>query len=146
MALKLAVMAFAGAAMPTPGMAKSLVRTLGFTSDRIAVAFTLPAFFNPSRYPMVDREVAGWVNANLGPHNVWGTGMPRPTPLAAFLMNRTSLAFNDFGAYCAWVSWCRAQAAALLVLQPLVGWTARDVEMAVFAQIRGNYPLPLPVL
>lgn len=141
--LKSAIDAFLAGDLPTPESATNLIHACGFNENVIAAAFAYPAFADPLRYPMVDNRVAGWVNGRLdSPHAISLSRSPRKYKLAQFARNNTSLRMNDFGAYLAWVLWCRETAAHLAQKQPLIGWTAWDVERAVFQ----NQQLSLPPL
>lgn len=115
---------------------------LGFAAPVIATALTFPAFSNPNNFPMVDRWVATWVNANLAAHNILdGNGVLRNHQLTPFIFGANVLQFNDFPNYFNWVLWCRDQMVLLAASQPFVGWRARDVEMAVFASMVNGNPL-----
>ena len=76
--------------------------SLGFKTDVIAIALTFPAFINPVNIPMVDNQVARWVNDNYERHNIG-----KKNKLTTFNMNYTSLRDNDFANYLNWVCWCK---------------------------------------
>ena len=109
---------------------------LGFKYG-MAVPLTFVAFADPQSYPMVDRRVADWVNANLEKHNAG-----RNNKLTKFRSREWKKANfipdSDFGAYMDWVSWCREIASMLSGLTNTC-WRARDVEMAIFTAYR---PVP----
>lgn len=108
---------------------------LGLKSDVLAVPLTLPAFVNSQLFPMIDNQVAKWVNHNIATHN-----HNRINQLTLFTMNYTSLRDNDFHNYLNWIAWCREMAQ---VLTELTGdeWRSRDIEMAVFTAQRTNMNL-----
>lgn len=112
------------------------IRTLmGYVTNVLAVPLTLPALAHPQTIPMIDKQVAKWINRNVEVHN-----RHRTNRLTPFQMNYTSLRQNDFQNYLNWVAWCREVAD---VLRKLTGhvWRARDVEMAVFTAQRTNRDL-----
>lgn len=112
------------------------IRTLlGYATNVLAVPLTLPALANPQTIPMIDRQVAKWINRNIALHN-----RHRTNRLTHFVLNYTSLRQNDFQNYLNWVAWCREVADVLGRLTCLI-WRARDVEMAVFTAKRGNMDL-----
>jgi hypothetical protein len=111
---------------------RAIRRLLGIKTRVLALALTLPALAAPARLPMVDKQVARWVNKNRAGHNA-----NRDNELSPFRMNYTSLRDNDFESYLDWVAWCREVAQLLTKLTP-VEWRARDVEMAVFTAQRST--------
>ena len=112
------------------------IRTLlGFRSKVLPIALTLPALIRPELLPMVDSQVANWVNDNLELHN-----RNRDSRLTPFKMNYTSLQDNDFDNYLNWVAWCREMARVLGERTEMI-WRPRDVEMAVFTARRTKLPL-----
>ena len=124
-----------------PGKANLAVMRalLGLKTDVLATVLTLPAFVDPARYPMVDRQTATWVTANHSNHN-----RNRMKTLTPFKVRTGVLRDNDFGNYLNWVHWCR-ETAEVLTDKTDIEWRARDVEMAVFAAARQDLPLnPLP--
>ncbi|NLN06917.1 MAG: hypothetical protein GX167_04785 [Firmicutes bacterium] len=108
----------------------------GFTAPVIAVCLTYSAFHSPDIFPMVDNQIAKWVNANYKKHNS-GTVI---TKLIPFSMKNTSLREDDFPSYIKWVDWCR-ELANILTKKTKFYWRARDVEMAVFTSQRRNLAL-----
>ena len=70
---------------------KDLRKTFGITSPVLAVCLTFPAFIDPKNYPMVDKQIARWVNENYGIHSQ--NCINKLTP---FKLNGTSLQDNDF--------------------------------------------------
>ncbi len=99
---------------------------LGLKSKVLALALTFPAFASPDTIPMVDIQIARWVNDNHEAHS-----RNRENRLTPFRLNYTSLQDNDFGSYLNWVAWCREMANTLSECTDMK-WRARDVEMAVF--------------
>lgn len=112
---------------------KAIRLLLGYSSPVLAVCLTFPTFHSPDLFPMVDNQVARWVNSNCEKYN---SGSIRAR-LAPFFMNYTSLRDNDFPNYLKWVDWCR-EVATLLTGKTGFHWRARDVEMAVFTSQRSN--------
>lgn len=109
--------------------------SLGIATNVIAVALTFPAFMDPINLPMVDNQVARWVNMNYKVHNIGKTNKLTP-----FIMNYTSLRDNDFENYLNWVLWCK-EMSLLLSEKTEIKWRARDVEMAVFTSQRSRLHL-----
>ena len=99
---------------------------LGLKSKVLALALTFPAFASPDTIPMVDIQIARWVNDNHEAHS-----RDRDNRLTPFRLNYTSLQDNDFESYLNWVAWC-GEMAVFLQESTQRGWRARDVEMAVF--------------
>ena len=114
---------------------KKIRKSLGLATNVIAVALTLPAFADPINYPMVDNQVARWVNNNFQTHN-----REKNNKLTPFYMNYTSLRDNDFVNYLNWISWCK-EMSLLLKEKTTLEWRSRDVEMAVFTSQRGKKQL-----
>jgi len=114
---------------------KGIRDLLGITTNVLAVALTLPALASPKTIPIVDNNVARWVNRHGRDHNV-----NRHCKLTPFRMNYTSLQDNDFPNYLNWVAWCR-EVASVLTEGTGQEWRARDVEMAVFTAQRGGFEL-----
>ena len=118
---------------------KRIRKLLGIKTDVLAIPLTLPALASPKTIPMIDNQVARWVNHNTAGHNI-----NRINKLTPFKMSYTSLRDNDFSSYLNWVAWCQEVAHVLI---KLTGgeWRARDVEMAMFtAQRKGMVPNVLP--
>jgi hypothetical protein len=112
---------------------KRIRSLLGLKTPVLAVSLTFPAFFSPETYPMIDRNVARWVNSNLDEHN--RNRQNRLSPFVSEQHGRTSLQDVDFSNYMNWVFWCR-ETAKILTDRTKVKWRARDVEMAVFTAER----------
>ena len=128
-----AIESFAGE--PTRRNLREIRKLLGIGTNVLAVALTFPAFLNPKRYPMVDNNVAKWVNANLTRHN-----RNRQARLTPFTFGYTSLRDNDFGNYLNWVEWCN-ETAGILTSETNFQWRPRDVEMVVFTAKRKDIEL-----
>ena len=110
-------------------------KLLGISTEVLAVPLTLCALADPQEFPMIDNQVADWVNSNASNHNV-----NRRRKLTLFIKGNTSLRDKDFLNYLNWVAWCQE------VTQVLNGftrekWRARDVEMAVFTAQRNGMVL-----
>lgn len=109
---------------------QNIRRLIGLRTDVLAVPLTFPALANPELIPMIDKQVAKWVNRNFALHN-----QNRVNQLTPFGMNYTSLRDNDFPNYLHWVAWCQECAQKLTDITRN-GWRARDIEMAVFTAQR----------
>jgi hypothetical protein len=113
----------------------SVIRALlGIKTPVLALAVTYPAFIDPARFPMVDRNTARWVSANYERHN-----QSRDTQLTPFDIGRGVVGDGHFDSYLNWVHWCRETAEILS--GPDMEWRARDVEMAVFTAAREGLDL-----
>lgn len=102
---------------------------LGIKTRVLPLALTYPALIDPHRFPMIDSQVAQWVNWNYLRFNKGNL------KLKYFKMNFTSLQDNDFTSYRSWVLWCRDMA-RVLTNSTNFNWRARDVEMAIFTAQR----------
>lgn len=110
---------------------------LGITTPVLTVPLNFVSFSDPLRFPMVDKQVANWVNDNYKTHN-----KNRDIQLTPFIMNYSSLQDNDFKNYLNWVNWCREIAKLLTDALPNnIKWRARDVEMAIFTAQSNNLTL-----
>lgn len=114
---------------------KQIRRLLGIKTGVLAVPLTLPALLSPETIPMIDIQVAKWVNSNSINHN-----NNRKNKLIPFRMNSTSLRENDFPSYLNWVAWCQ-EVGKVLTQRTSEKWRARDVEMAVFTAQREKMKL-----
>ena len=122
-------------ALPSIDNLNTIRQGLGITTTVLAIPLTLVSFASPLTIPMIDTQVARWVNQNYQGHNA-----DRLHQLTPFYMNYTSLRENDFNNYLNWVNWCKEIAQRLTELTNN-DWRARDVEMAVFTAERSNLPL-----
>jgi hypothetical protein len=116
--------------MPNIPHLRDIRNLIGLRTNVLAVPLTFPALANPELIPMIDRQVAIWVNTNFALHN-----HNRVNQLTPFQMNFTSLRDNDFASYLNWIAWCRECAQKLTDITNN-GWRTRDVEMAVFTAQR----------
>ena len=124
---------------PTKTNLSVLRALLDIKTDVLALALTFPAFVDPVRYPMVDKNTAGWVKEH---HSAFS--LNRGNRLTRFALNYSVLHDNDFDNYVNWVYWCR-ETAEILTGRTDLKWRARDVEMAVFTAARQGLSLnPLP--
>ena len=131
--LRTAIDSFIG--KPTEPNLSMLRALLGIKSQVLAVVLTFPAFVDPVGYPMIDRQTARWITANLSIHN-----RNRRNLLTPFRFRYTSLRYNDFPNYLNWVRWCR-EVADVLTDSTDMEWRARDIDMAVFTAARERLPL-----
>lgn len=112
---------------------RSIRTMLGFTSPVLATTLTIPALACPDKFPMVDTQVAKWVNEHFAEHNI-----NRNNNLTPFNFNgKGVLRDNDFNNYLNWVAWCR-ETSELLTRLNREKWRVRDVEMAVFTAQRNK--------
>ncbi len=105
---------------------------LGLKTKVLAVPLTLCAFAKPEKFPLIDMQVARWVNSNADVHN-----QNRINQLGMFNMRYTSLKDDDFPNYLNWVAWCR-EVSLVLTRLTKTEWRARDVELAVFTVQRNG--------
>ena len=110
-------------------------KKLGLRTNVLAIPLTFPALAYPRKIPMIDNQVARWVNDNITQHN---TG--RNNDLTQFNLNYTSLRENNFDSYLNWIKWCQ-ETSKILTRSTKNSWRARDVEMAVFTAQRENISL-----
>lgn len=110
---------------------------LGIKTNVLAIPLTFVAFFNPEKYPMVDKNITEWVNQNFASHNK--NRQAQLTPFVS-LEQFTSLRDVDFQSYLNWVRWCN-ETAQILTNGTDIKWRARDVEMAVFTAERNDMEL-----
>lgn len=92
-----------------------------------ATPLTFLAFYNPAKYPMVDRHIANWWTKNKSIH---GRG---DSPI--FSQRKDGWIYNkesSWRAYMAWTEFCQEYAKRLSKCSARE-WRARDVEMAVWA-------------
>ena len=110
----------------------------------LAVAATFPAFLNPEKFPMVDREITNWAQKNGCLHSYASCDGPVLTEAPILRQGGVNnLRYNlrkhkNFTK--SWIDWCRFTAHALSELTK-GDWSARDVEMAVFTAQRDNLAL-----
>ena len=107
-------------------------KLLGLNTNVLAIPLTFPALACPEKIPMIDKQVAKWVNLN-GPEHSENTS----NTLTNFNLNYTSLRENDFVNYLNWIVWC-TEISEILTRLTKEKWRARDVEMAVFTAQRNN--------
>ena len=110
---------------------RSIRTMLGFTSPVLAITLTIPAFTCPDKFPMVDTQVAKWVNEHFAEHNIDKINNLTPFNFKGVLRD------NDFNNYLNWVAWCR-ETSEILTRLTKGKWRARDVEMAVFTAQRNK--------
>ena len=96
-----------------------------------AVPITFLSFYDPARFPMVDKRIGKWWSTRFPsePQFTWDTKRTRITPTV-----------KSFEAYLAWTEFCRLQASELSTLSG-AEWRARDVEMAVWSDVDALLPL-----
>jgi HEPN domain-containing protein len=105
------------------------------TSNGQVAAFAVPvtflSFYDPARFPMVDKRIGKWWSSRFPsePQFTWGTKRTRITPTR-----------KSFEAYLAWTEFCRRQAAYLSTTGER-NWRARDVEMSVWTDVDAQLPL-----
>lgn len=107
---------------PTWELFGQLVRSCGQTSG-FATPITFLSFYDPERFPMVDRKIGVWWRRRFQgePQFSWDPRRTRITPSP-----------KSWNAYLAWAQFCRSEAAVLTASQGKP-WRARDVEMAVWS-------------
>jgi hypothetical protein len=117
----------------------------GYSDNGLALPLTFPALAGSETLPMIDMQVANWVNKNLERHND-----NRISKLTLFNTSASSLRGTDknFVSYVNWVHWCQEVSTVLTKLSA-IPWRVRDVEMAVYTAERSEGKLdlePLPKL
>lgn len=120
---------------PTIWNLNQIRNLLGIKTNVLAVPLTLCALADPHKFPMIDNQVADWVNSNASAHND-----KRKNKLSVFKKKYTSIRDDDFSSYLDWIEWCREVAQILTKLTERE-WRARDVEMAVFTAQRNGMML-----
>ena len=107
-----------------------LIVSCGQTSG-FATPLTFLSFYDPQRYPMVDRRIGAWWSRHFqtGPQFAWDGEQTRILP-----------GQKSWEAYLAWTKFCRQRAAELSRASG-INWRARDVEMAVWIDVDGKLPL-----
>jgi hypothetical protein len=114
---------------------KQIRKLLGIKASVLAVPLTLCALADPQKFPMIDNQVAVWVNSNASTHND-----KRKNKLSVFKKKYKVIKDDDFPSYLDWVEWCREVAQILTKLTDSE-WQTRDVEMAVFTAQRNRMML-----
>jgi hypothetical protein len=114
---------------------KQIRKLLGIKASVLAVPLTLCALADPQKFPMIDNQVAVWVNSNASTHND-----KRKNKLSVFKKKYKVIKDDDFPSYLDWVEWCREVAQILTKLTERE-WQTRDVEMAVFTAQRNRMML-----
>jgi hypothetical protein len=112
---------------------KNIRKKLGIKARVLAITLTFPALACPEKIPMIDRQVARWVNLNSVNHSI-------NTKKTLTNFNNMIIMDNDFNSYLNLIEWCKEIAEVLTSLSKQQ-WRARDVEMAVFTAQRNNLPL-----
>jgi HEPN domain-containing protein len=96
-----------------------------------ATPLTFLSFYDPQRFPMVDRRIGAW----------WSRRFPNERQ---FAWNPAKTVISphkqSWAAYLAWTEFCRRQAAELSTLSEMM-WRARDVEMADWSDTNAQLPL-----
>jgi hypothetical protein len=124
---------------PSRANAAVMRALLGLKTAVLATVLTFPAFVDPTRYPMIDRRTASWVDSNCASQS-----RNRATRLRPFNLGMGVVGDSHFDSYVSWVDWCR-ETAEILTARRGMPWRARDVEMAVFTAARERLSLnPLP--
>jgi hypothetical protein len=119
----------------TIGNMRKIRKLLGIRANVLATTLTFPALACPDKIPMIDKQVANWVNLNGTEHSI-----NTCNHLTNFILNFTSLRDNDFDNYLNWIEWCR-EISVMITKLTHDNWRARDVEMAVFTAQRNNLML-----
>jgi len=101
----------------------------------MTISLTLVSFASPENFPMVDNQVAKWVNEKLDLFN-----KKSQNKLTNFNLKYTSLRTDDFENYLNWIQWCN-EVAEVLSNKTKFKWRSRDVEMAVFTSQRTGIKL-----
>ncbi len=118
---------------PDENNLRKIQQLLGL-SPVLFTPLALVALADPDNFPVVNKDVANWVNANLDNQN-----KNRVAKLTKFL-NPNSLQNTDFQNYLNWRAWAR-ETAEILTNITNEKWRTRDVEMAVYAAPRNRINL-----
>jgi len=119
---------------PDENNLRKIQQLLGLSSPVLFTPLALVALADPENFPVVNKDVANWVNANLDNQN-----RNRATKLTKFV-NPGSLQIADFQNYLNWRTWAR-ETADILSNITNEKWRTRDVEMAVYAAPRNRIDL-----
>jgi hypothetical protein len=106
------------------------------SSGAIATVATFPAFLDPHNFPMVDTNIARWVNRHFPKFNAANPDAPQLIPSKYGSDSTTVLTMRDFPFYFRWIQWTRYYARELNMCDTGINWRPRDVEMAVFTAWR----------
>ncbi len=116
---------------------KDFRQLLGMNRDEgtLALASVFPAFINPEKFPILDSRVVDWINSNLNKQNVGRISGRALLPFTFGIYQgkpTRSIFDSEFESYRHWILWCQdtAEKIAKITGNP---WSARDVEMAVYA-------------
>lgn len=96
-----------------------------------ATPITFLAFFNPQIYPMVDKHIAYWWNANKSKYGFECEASFSQRNDGWIQTTITSQTKQNWHAYLAWTAFCNAYSEKLSVTYNQ-SWRARDVEIAVW--------------
>ncbi len=96
-----------------------------------ATPITFLAFYNPLKYPMVDKHIADWWTRNKTVYG-YGTSLIFSQRSDGWIQTYTSSQNKqNWNAYIAWTRFCRDYA-ELASRSCRLNWRARDVEMTVW--------------
>lgn len=113
-------------------MRKAINQPKGF-----ATPITFLSFYNPSKYPMIDKKIANWWSKNkirFGYNNANDFSQRKDGWIQAISTKRS---IQNWDAYLDWSTFCQDNAINLSIISKM-DWRARDVEMAVWeAEKRG---------
>ncbi len=84
------------------GNLRRIRNLLGLRAKVLATTLTFPALACPEKIPMIDKQVAKWVNLNGVNHSI-----NTKNNLTNFNLNNTVLMDNDFDSYLNLIKWCR---------------------------------------
>lgn len=119
------------------------------SSGAIATVATFPAFLDSQNFPMVDTNVAKWVNKHYPEFNAASPDAPQLIPSKYGSNSAKILTMIDFPFYIRWIQWTRYYAKKLNMYDTGIDWRPRDVEMAVFTAWRtacGNQSRHIPTI
>jgi len=113
---------------------QNIRKLIGLRANVLATTLTFPALACPDKFPMVDTQVAKWVNKHYNTEH----SIHMINKLTKFHYNGNGVLMgNDYNNYLNWVAWCR-ETSELLTKPNKEKWRPRDVEMAVFTAQRNN--------
>lgn len=106
---------------------QTFIGSNGQTSG-FATPLTFLSFYDPQRFPMIDRRIGEWCRRFPNePQFAWNGKVISPNK-------------QSWATYLVWTEFCRRQAAELSTLSE-TPWRARDAEMAVWSDKNARLPL-----
>jgi hypothetical protein len=105
-----------------------------------AVPITFLAFYEPCRYPMVDKHIAQWWTQNKEQYGYEAYPEFSQRQDGWIRADFTAQSKHNWKSYIAWVEFCREYASKLAEFCRL-NWRARDIEIAIWEAQKSGMPL-----